>query len=149
MNWICLPFEQLSNHQLYDLLKLRVDVFVVEQNCPYPELDEKDRMVGVRHLLGYQNEELLACTRLLPAGISYDNVSLGRVAVSETGRGIGLGRELMDRTLAYCEQFWPGQSIDIGAQQYLLNFYQSFGFKPISEMYLEDGIPHLDMRLTK
>lgn len=149
MNWLCLTFPQLSTEQLYQLLKLRVDVFVVEQNCPYPELDNKDKIEGVFHLLGYQDGELVAYSRLLCPGISYNNVSFGRVAIALSARGKGLGQTLLSAVLAYCQQFWPDQDIDIGAQEYLLGFYQSFGFKAISEVYLEDDIRHLDMRLTK
>ncbi|WDE04569.1 GNAT family N-acetyltransferase [Thalassomonas viridans] len=148
MNWKCLTFAELTTEQLYELLKLRVDVFVVEQTCPYPELDDKDRASGVYHLLGYQGETLIAYARLLPAGISYDNVSFGRVAIAQPARGHGLGQTLMTTILQHCQRLWPNQDIDIGAQEYLLNFYQDFGFKAISEVYLEDDIPHLDMRLS-
>ncbi len=88
ITWQCIPFCQLTTEQLYDLLKLRVDVFVVEQTCPYPELDNKDRMTGVHHLLGYQDKELVACARLLPMGVSYPSVSIGRVATKASARGM-------------------------------------------------------------
>jgi len=149
ISWRLLPFNKLSTAQLYQLLKLRVDVFVVEQNCPYPELDGKDHLDKVHHLLGVSNGEIVACARLLPAGITYDNVSIGRIATKETARGNGLGHQLLSNALQQCENLWPGQSIDIGAQQHLEVFYQGHGFEPISAMYLEDGIPHIDMRLTK
>ncbi|WP_281559544.1 GNAT family N-acetyltransferase [Thalassomonas sp. RHCl1] len=148
MNWECLTFSQLTTEQLYQLLKLRVDVFVVEQTCPYPELDDKDRAQDVCHLLGYQDGELIAYARLLPPGISYDNVSFGRVAIAQSARGQGLGQTLVATILSHCQQLWPNRDIDIGAQEYLLDFYQSFGFTAISDVYLEDDIPHLDMRLT-
>jgi ElaA protein len=149
ISWHLLPFNKLSTTQLYELIKLRVDVFVVEQNCPYPELDGKDNLDEVRHLLGVSNGELVACARLLPAGVTYENVSIGRIATKETARGNGLGHQLLSNALKLCENLWPGQIIDIGAQQHLQLFYQGHGFKPISAMYLEDGIPHIDMRLTK
>ncbi|WP_028866215.1 GNAT family N-acetyltransferase [Psychromonas aquimarina] len=149
ISWQLLPFNKLSTSQLYELIKLRIDVFVVEQTCPYPELDGKDTLDGVQHLLGFNNGELIACARLLPAGISYDNVSIGRVATKQTARANGLGHQLLSQALQQCELLWPGQSIDIGAQQYLTRFYQSHGFKAVSEMYLEDNIPHIDMRLSK
>ncbi|PSU46553.1 GNAT family N-acetyltransferase, partial [Photobacterium aphoticum] len=82
MQWQCLHFEQLSVHQLYDLLKLRSDVFVVEQTCVYPDLDNHDRHTGTRHLLGYQGDKLVAYLRLLPAGVTYDHISIGRVATA-------------------------------------------------------------------
>lgn len=147
MNWKCLTFSQLTTEQLYQLLKLRVDVFVVEQTCPYPELDNKDKVDDVYHLLGYQDGELIAYARLLPPGISYSNVSFGRVAIAQSARGKGLGQTLITTILSHCQQLWPNQDIDIGAQEYLLSFYQGFGFSAISKVYLEDDIPHLDMRL--
>ncbi|TVU58956.1 GNAT family N-acetyltransferase [Vibrio atlanticus] len=149
ITWHSIPFSELSTQQLYQLLKLRVDVFVVEQNCPYPELDGKDTLVGVHHLLGYANEELVACARLLPPGTSYDNTSIGRVATKQSARGNGLGHQLITEALMRCETLWPKTTIDIGAQQHLENFYANHGFKTISEMYLEDDIPHVDMRLEK
>ena len=149
MNWMCLTFAELSTEQLYELLKLRVDIFVVEQTCPYPELDNKDRADDVYHLLGYQDKQLVACARLLGPGISYDNASFGRVAIAQSNRGSGMGQQLVSTILEYCQQIWPNQDIDIGAQQYLLAFYEKNGFQAISEMYLEDDIAHLDMRLSK
>jgi len=149
ITWHSIPFSELSTQQLYQLLKLRVDVFVVEQNCPYPELDGKDTLAGVEHLLGYADAELVACARLLPPGTSYDNTSIGRVATKQSARGDGLGHQLIKEALTRCEALWPNKTIDIGAQQHLKNFYASHGFETISEMYLEDDIPHVDMRLEK
>ncbi len=146
LTWITLPFTQLTTLQLYELMRLRVDVFVVEQTCPYPELDGKDILEGVYHLLGYDNDELVACARLLPAGTTYDNVSIGRVVTKQNARGSGLGHKLLEEALTQCEIFWPGKTIDIGAQQHLTKFYASHGFTIISNSYLEDGIPHVDMR---
>ncbi|PMJ89295.1 GNAT family N-acetyltransferase [Vibrio sp. 10N.261.55.A7] len=149
IQWLCLPFNQLTTLQLYQLLKLRVDVFVVEQNCPYPELDNKDIQDDVYHLLGYSKQDLVACARLLPVGISYSEVSIGRIATSEMARGNGLGNNLLSEALTQTQSLWPDQSITIGAQQHLFRFYQAHGFEQISEMYLEDGIPHIDMTLIK
>lgn len=155
ISWQRLQFEQLTTHQLYDLLKLRVDVFVVEQNCPYPELDDKDRAEGVYQLLGYQynqetkSDELVACARLLPKGISFDAVSFGRIATKMSARGSGIGRQLLQKTLDECQDLWPNQPIKIQAQQYLTEFYQSFGFVGYTDAYLEDGIPHIDMQIEK
>lgn len=146
LTWMTLPFTQLTTQQLYDLMRLRVDVFVVEQTCPYPELDGKDTQEGVYHLLGYQNDELVACARLLPAGTSYSNVSIGRVVTKKTVRGDGVGHQLLKEALKQCEALWPQQTIDIGAQEHLTQFYASHGFNVISDSYLEDGIPHVDMR---
>ncbi|WED22118.1 GNAT family N-acetyltransferase [Vibrio sp. JC009] len=149
ISWQLLSFDQLTTHQLYELLKLRVDVFVVEQTCPYPELDNKDLAEGVYQLIGYKDNEIVACARLLPAGISFDNVSIGRFASKQTARGNGLGHKLMSAALEQCEVLWPGQSIDIQAQEYLRSFYEKHGFRAYTESYLEDDIPHLDMRLEK
>lgn len=149
MHWLCLTFSELSTTQLYQLLKLRVDVFVVEQNCPYPELDNKDHQTDVYHLLGYQDNELVACARLLAPGINYSQVSIGRIATLQTHRKHGIGKQLLNTALQQCEQHWPQQDIQIGAQVYLIRFYETLGFKRHSQDYLEDDIPHLDMLLTK
>ncbi len=146
VTWKTLTFDTLTNHQLFDLLKLRVNVFVVEQNCPYPELDEKDRHPETHHLMGFDDGELVACARLLPAGLSYPSVSIGRVATAQSFRGKGAGKQLMSKAIEQCQDLWPNQSIEIGAQQYLQTFYEGFGFRAISSMYLEDDIPHIDMK---
>lgn len=145
MDWQCLKFEQLSTIQLYELIKLRVDVFVVEQNCPYPELDNKDIKSGVYHLLGYQQNKLVACARLLPKGVSYDSVSIGRVATHGDYRGDGLGHQLMAEAVEQSMKIWDYPAITIGAQAHLEAFYAKHGFAKISEVYLEDDIPHIDM----
>ncbi|KII77653.1 GNAT family N-acetyltransferase [Vibrio renipiscarius] len=146
ITWKRHSFEQLTNHELYQLLKLRVDVFVVEQTCPYPELDDNDTLNGVMHLLGYQQGQIIACARLLPKGTTYPSVSIGRVATKKSARGGGLGHQLLQQAIAECHQLWPNQSIEIGAQQHLTAFYQQHGFVQTSAMYLEDGIPHVDMK---
>ncbi|MDN3608908.1 GNAT family N-acetyltransferase [Vibrio ostreicida] len=149
LSWQLLPFKDLSPTQLYQLLKLRVDVFVVEQSCPYPELDDKDPLPEVYHLLGYKDNELIACARLLPPGVSYPSASIGRVATKQEHRGDGLGHQLLTQALTRCEQLWPDIDIEIGAQQHLAAFYQHHGFQPTSAMYLEDNIPHIDMILKR
>ena len=146
LNWQCLSFSELTTTQLYELLKLRVDVFVVEQTCPYPELDNKDRIEGVFHLLGYQGQELVACARLLPKGVSHATISIGRVVTKKNARGSGLGHQLMTQALQECQQRWPNEEIQISAQQHLIDFYLQHGFVQMSEMYLEDDIPHIEMK---
>jgi ElaA protein len=145
MNFVCLPFTDLSTPQLYEILHLRSEVFVVEQNCVYQDLDRKDTETGVQHLMLFDNTQLLGYARLLPSGISYDTSSIGRIIISPLARDKGLGRlliqEAMDRTFA----LWPKVAITIGAQSHLSKMYQSFGFNEISEHYLEDGILHVDM----
>ncbi|UUM30363.1 GNAT family N-acetyltransferase [Vibrio japonicus] len=148
-HWQLVSFNQLSTQKLYQLLKLRVDVFVVEQECPYPELDNKDHLPDVHHLLGYKGDELVACARLLPRGVSYPSVSIGRVATKKAHRGGGLGHQLLKQALSGCEQLWPTSDIEIGAQEHLAGFYAQHGFVTTSAMYLEDGIPHIDMKLSK
>ena len=147
IQWLCLPFSKLTTNQLYDLLKLRVDVFVVEQNCPYHEIDGRDRLEGVYHLLGYDGEELAACARLLPCGVNFNNASIGRVITAKNHRGNGFGHELMTQAIAHTQKLWPNQPVDLGAQQHLESYYARHGFETYSDMYLEDGIPHVDMRL--
>lgn len=149
IHWQCLSFEQLTTVQLYELIKLRIDVFVVEQSCIYPELDDKDKLNGVYQLIGYQDNKIVACARLLAPNISFDNVSIGRVATSLTARGNGLGHKLLNQALVECQNIWPNQPIDIQAQAYLKEFYQGYGFMSMNDAYLEDGIPHIDMRLEK
>ncbi|EGU61446.1 ElaA protein [Vibrio nigripulchritudo ATCC 27043] len=145
-NWQLLSFDKLSNIQLYQMLKLRVDVFVVEQDCPYPELDDKDHLDGVYHLLGYEGEELVACARLLARGISYpETTSIGRVVTKESARGHGLGHELMEQAVTHLEMQWGKVAIKISAQQHLSDYYNRHGFVQCTEMYLEDGIPHIGM----
>ena len=149
MQWQCLRFDELTTHQLYMVMKLRVDIFVVEQNCPYHELDNKDLQNDVYHLLGYDGDTLIAYLRLLAPKISYPNVSLGRVVIAEVARGSGIAHQLLAKGVQLAEQYWPNHSIDIGAQSHLQSLYQAHGFKAFSEEYLEDGIPHVDMRLPK
>ncbi len=149
MLWQTLSFAELSTAQLYELLQLRVDVFVVEQHCAYPELDGKDCLAHTRHLLGTDSQgKLQAYARLLAPGVSYAEPSIGRVVVNAAVRGQGIAQQLMQQAIAQCEQLWPQQAITIGAQQYLMTFYQSLGFICVSAGYLEDGIPHIDMRRT-
>ncbi|MGF1779655.1 GNAT family N-acetyltransferase [Vibrio nomapromontoriensis] len=149
LTWKTKTFNELSTLELYRLLKLRVDVFVVEQTCPYPELDDKDHQEGVHQLLGYHGDELIACARLLPKGASYNEVSIGRVATKENHRGNGLGHDLIDQAIKECDRLWPNENITIGAQYHLQAYYGKHGFCACSEQYLEDDIPHIDMRLTR
>jgi len=146
MAWCCYRFSELSTQDLYQILKLRSDVFVVEQNCAYPDIDNKDIQADVRHLFWREQGEIVAYLRLLPPDLSYpDMVSIGRVVVAPAGRGTGLGRKLIQQGLDECAELWPRNAVKIGAQTYLEDFYQSFGFETVSESYLEDGIPHIDM----
>ena len=147
MQWEIKAFDQLSLQELYTILTLRTNVFVVEQACPYPEIDGKDP--NCLHLLGTINGELVAYLRILPAGLSYDEVSIGRVVIKPSHRGKGLGRLMMEQAIHCITNEWKESQIKIGAQSYLEKFYQSLGFEPVSEVYLEDDIPHLDMLYSK
>lgn len=146
IDWRLKRFEELSKNELYDLLKLRVDVFVVEQTCYYPELDNLDRHSNTLHLMAYQQEKLIAYLRILPKGTSYQNhPAIGRVVIENSARGSGLGHKLLEYALTASDNAFPGQTIKISAQEHLEKFYKHHGFKRCSDMYLEDGIPHISM----
>ncbi len=130
---------------MYRILALRADVFVVEQTCAYQDLDGKDEY-AVWVWAEDQNGVIHATARLLPAGISYKEISIGRVCTSMESRRTGLGKLLMEECLNQCERIWGEQTITISAQQYLLKFYNELGFVEEGEMYLEDDIPHLKMK---
>ncbi len=149
IRWQHKHFNQLTVNELYDALKLRIDVFVVEQTCYYPDLDDCDRNPATLHLLGYANNELVAYLRILPPGETYaDYVSIGRVATRKDVRGSGLGHPLIKQGIALCKTNWPTTNIKISAQEHLQGYYQKHGFKTVSEMYLEDDIPHIAMLKT-
>jgi ElaA protein len=145
--WSLKPFDALSPHELYDLLQLRCEVFVVEQNCPYLDPDGKDRHPGAFHLMGRAaTGELVAYLRLLPAGVSFEEASFGRVVTSPRWRGQGLGDALVAEALRRIEALWPRQPVRIGAQAHLVGYYGKHGFAVASDAYDEDGIPHREMR---
>ncbi|QGU94854.1 GNAT family N-acetyltransferase [Clostridium bovifaecis] len=147
MNWYVKTFNELTVSELYSILKERVGVFVVEQTCPYPECDGKDNKCF--HLFAEENNEVIAYLRILPPGVSYDEAALGRVLVKEGYRRKGLAIEMINRAIKFIEEEMKLKKIKISAQQYLIDFYESFGFKVFSEGYLEDGIPHIDMIYEK
>ena len=142
--WTLSIYENLSLDDLYDLIQARVEVFVVEQDCPYQDVDGKDRQSF--HLLGRSaTGNVLAYARITHPGVRFPEPSIGRVITTQEGRGLGLGRELMVRAIEAIEQHYPGEPIRISAQQYLERFYTSLGFKTVSTPYLEDNIPHVEM----
>lgn len=147
MNWKLKSFHELSTHELYGILQVRTKVFVVEQECPYLEVDGKD--VHAYHLYKEENGEMVAYARLLPAGVSYKEPSIGRVLVKDDYRGKGLASELVRRGLDFIHDELGERTVKIQAQEYLREFYGSFGFRAITETYLDDGIPHIDMILQK
>lgn len=148
INWQWLNFDALSNTQLYQLLKLRQDVFILEQKCLYSDMDDVD--ANCIHLLGYQGETLTAYLRLIPAQYhASNNIALGRIISLASSRGAGLGLAMMQQAMDYTLEHYPNINIQLGAQCYLQAFYEKFNFKAISEPYDEDGIMHIDMLFTR
>lgn len=147
MDWNTYHFDELTARKLYEFLKLRVDVFIVEQECPYPELDNLDQ--ESIHMAYTENGRTLAYARLVPGGVKYDLPSIGRVIVHPDARSRGLAKQLLEKSIDYILMEWEADEIQLQGQVYLKSFYESFGFVPISEEYDEDGIPHVDMKLTK
>jgi ElaA protein len=145
INWVIKPFAELTPDELYAMLRLRSEVFVVEQNCIFLDLDNKDQHCF--HLMGWQGDQLAASTRLVPPGISYELPSIGRVVSSPLVRGTGIGRELMQKSIEEVKLRWGTYDIKIGAQLYLKQFYSSLGFEQTSAIYLEDNIEHIEMIL--
>ena len=144
MNWILKKFDDLTSNELYALMQLRNEVFVVEQNCVYQDADNKDQ--PSYHLIGWQDDKLIAYTRILPPGVAYtEEPSIGRVVTSPSARGSGIGRELMEKSIEELYKLFGKKSIKIGAQLYLLKFYTSLGFQQTSSIYLEDNIEHVEM----
>jgi ElaA protein len=146
IQWKALHFRDLDLDTLYALLKLRAEVFVVEQDCAYLDPDDKDHHPETIHLLGVADDgALVAYLRILPAGLSYPQVSFGRVLTAPAYRGRGLGEPMLRAALAQIEAHWPGADVQIGAQAHLQDYYGRYGFVPSSTPYVEDGIPHVDM----
>lgn len=143
LTWLCKPFHDLTPQELYAILRLRSEVFVVEQNCVFLDMDNKDQVAY--HLMGYSNDELIATTRLLGKDTAYKLMSIGRVVTSPRHRGTGAGRALMEESIKRCYELFGTEDIKIGAQLYLRKFYESFGFQQSSDMYLEDDIEHIEM----
>ncbi|AGH37683.1 Acetyltransferase [Bibersteinia trehalosi USDA-ARS-USMARC-188] len=140
MQWHAKTFAELSSLELFEIYYARTAVFVVEQNCAYQEVDNND--LQAVHFFAKNANNLTAYCRLIP---SDDGVHIGRVLVAKENRGSGLARELVQKAMDYCSTHFPNQPIHAQAQSYLQAFYEGFGFKAVSEVYLEDGIPHLDM----
>ena len=142
------PYHDLTTAELYNILALRAEVFVVEQNCPYQDVDGKD--VDSIHLLGFIDNELMAYARILKQGISYkEYASIGRIVISPKKRGNNYGHELVSYSINQCKESFVGQPIKISAQSHLEKFYSALGFLSTGEAYLEDGIPHIAMIYNK
>ena len=136
-------YDQLSKDELYDLLQLRAEVFVVEQDCPYQDVDGKDKKAV--HVLGYKDEKLVAYTRIFKQGDYFKNASIGRVVVSKDQRQFGYGYDLMNASIQAVEKLFRTNTIEISAQTYLKKFYNNLDFVEVGDGYLEDDIPHIKM----
>ncbi len=145
LKWECKFFNALSVSELYQILRLRNEVFVVEQNCIFQDADNMDQ--NCYHLSGWHSETLVAYARLATPGLIYEEASIGRVVGSPQYRGTGVGKALMEQAIVQCRQLFGDIAIKIGAQLYLKKFYELFGFRQISDVYLEDGIKHIKMIL--
>ncbi len=143
MVWKLKSYSALTKEELYSLLRLRATVFVVEQDCPYQDLDNKDQKA--QHLLGIDAGEVVAYLRIFKAGDYFQEISIGRVVVKPDYRATGLGHELMNQAIDFIEKNFKDKSIRISAQTYLKKFYESHGFKQVGLGYLEDGLPHIGM----
>ncbi len=146
ITWQCLSFNDMTTRQLYEAMVLRQEVFVVEQECAFLDADSID--YACMHLFGYVDKKLVAYSRLVPAGVVYEQCSIGRVVSAISERGKNIGRLLMKQSIDWIETNWGNQPIKIGAQQRLEAFYESFGFEVCSEPYMEDGILHVHMMRT-
>ena len=145
IQWFTKKFEALSVVELYQILRLRSEIFVVEQNCVYQDLDNKDQKA--LHLFGQFEGKIIAYSRLFKAGDYFDCSSIGRVVVDENYRDKDFGHELIAQGIAGIKKYYGEENITISAQLYLKKFYESHGFIQTSEMYLEDDIPHIEMKI--
>ena len=141
--WKIKSFEEITTSELYEIIKARVDVFVVEQDCVYPDLDDYDQKA--LHLWAEQDQKVLAYCRIFNKGIKYPETSIGRVLTTEKGRGKSLGKQLIQYAVETIENRFRTSEIRISAQDYLLRFYSGFGFEDTGKKYLEDNIPHTEM----
>ena len=145
--WKTKIFNELSTQELYQILRLRSEVFVVEQNCVYQDIDNKDQKA--LHLFGIVEGEIIAYSRLFKPGDYFEFSSIGRVVVAEKHRDKNFGHELIDQSIFEINNLFKVQNITISAQLYLKKFYESHGFVATSETYLEDDIPHIEMKIRK
>jgi len=145
MNFIIKEFSSLSTKELFEIYKLRSEVFVVEQNCAYQDVDDKD--LSAIHVMMYDSEILVGYSRILPPSVSYKEPSIGRVVLKKEFRSKGLGKILMKQTINKTQELFRNQPIVISAQTYLLKFYSELSFNSIGDPYLEDDIPHIKMCL--
>lgn len=143
MKWKIKKFNELKVEEIYEILKLRNEVFVVEQQCIYQDCDGKDEKSY--HLFGEDNGKIAAYLRILEKDVSYNEISIGRVLTKQEYRGKGLAKEMMLKAIEFIDTRLNERIIRISAQEYLLNFYSSLKFKKVSDVYFEDEIPHVEM----
>ncbi len=143
MNWLTKKFHDLSLDELYEMLALRQQVFVVEQKSLYLDLDGKDQ--NAIHIIAH-NPMLLGCVRVLPPGLMFEQAAIGRLVVDSKARKLGLGNQLMKKANGVIEQNWGKVGISISAQVHLTEFYEKHGFEPVGKTYVEDGIVHIKMK---
>ncbi|MBW8355379.1 MAG: GNAT family N-acetyltransferase [Pseudomonas sp.] len=146
IEWVCKHHTDLGKEQLYAILQLRTEVFVVEQKCPYQEVDGRDLEGDTCHLMAWDDDRLLAYVRLLDPISQGGDVVIGRVVIAEQARGQGMGHALMEQALKQAQRHWPETPIYLSAQAHLQDYYGRYGFIVAGEEYLEDGIPHIGMR---
>ncbi|MCP4120136.1 MAG: GNAT family N-acetyltransferase [Bacteroidetes bacterium] len=143
MNWKTAAFEDLNLNELYDLIRIRIEVFAVEQDCSYQDLDGYDQKAW--HVMGSDNGTLVAYARLFAPGIKYKHASIGRIVTASSHRSMGIGKALVRQSISECNRLFGPVGITISAQCYLDKFYTELGFETVSDVYLEDGIDHQEM----
>ncbi|AZD11036.1 N-acetyltransferase ElaA [Pseudomonas chlororaphis] len=146
IEWVCKHHTDLGKEQLYAILQLRTEVFVVEQKCAYQDVDGQDLEGDTCHLMAWDDDQLVAYLRLLDPTSQGGDVVIGRVVIAPQARGKGLGHELMERALKQAQKRWPQIPIYLSAQAHLQGYYGRYGFNVVGEEYLEDDIPHIGMR---
>ena len=136
-------FKDLTSAELYDILKLRQDVFIIEQACIYPDIDDNDQ--NAVHLMAFDRDQLIGCLRILEKGVTFEEASIGRVVMAPSHRRTGIAKRMMQQALDFIGLEWRENRVKISAQSYTIPFYAGVGFEVVSAEYLEDGIPHVDM----
>ncbi|MCL3779420.1 GNAT family N-acetyltransferase [Prolixibacteraceae bacterium JC049] len=147
MEWFAKKFEELTVDELYRIIQLRINVFVVEQDCPYEDCDDKDQ--DAIHIFAKDGQQIVAYSRVLRSGTRFPEPSIGRLIAHQSVRGTGMGKQVMRKSIEHIFNVWNEPVIKISAQEYLEVFYASLGFEIVSEEYLEDGIPHMEMLLSQ
>jgi len=144
IKWEIKPFQKLSLVEFHDIVALRIAVFIVEQNCPYQEVDGKD--IEAIHVIGRKNDgRVIATARILPKGIGYPEIAIGRVVTAKSIRHLKMGHKLMDVCMTYIKDKYPNENVKLSAQSHLVNYYGKHEFQETGKHYLEDDIPHSEM----